>query len=114
MQLVFVHGVNVRKGELYEKEVEFRNRNFADIFFRQLGHEVPDESIANPYWGDLGADISSDQPFLPRGSYWTTPRAMGKALQAARLHTAPAQKGRAAAEQASSPLHWSPQSLSCP
>ena len=26
MQLVFVHGVNVRKGELYEKEVEFRNR----------------------------------------------------------------------------------------
>lgn len=69
MQLVFVHGVNVRKGELYEKEVEFRNRNFADIFFRQLGHEVPDESITNPYWGDLGADISSDQPFLPRGSY---------------------------------------------
>lgn len=69
MQLVFVHGVNVRKGELYEKEVEFRNRNFADIFFRQLGHEVPNEAITNPYWGDLGADISSDQPFLPRGSY---------------------------------------------
>ena len=69
MQLVFVHGVNVRKGELYEKEVEFRNRNFADIFFRQLGHEVPNEAITNPYWGDLGADISADQPFLPRGSY---------------------------------------------
>ena len=69
MQLVFVHGVNVRKGELYDKEIEFRNRNFAEIFFRQLGHDVSTDSIVNPYWGDLGAVTSPDQPFLPKGSY---------------------------------------------
>jgi hypothetical protein len=27
------------------------------------------ESILNPYGGDLGASISADTPFLPRGNY---------------------------------------------
>ena len=69
MQLVFVHGVNVREGELYDREVEFRNRHFTEIFFRQLGGNGSEKSIHNPYWGDLGAKISDDQPFLPRGAY---------------------------------------------
>lgn len=69
MPLVFVHGVNVRQGSLYDREIAFRNRHFAEIFYRQLGREVSAESIFNPYWGDLGATLSPDRPFLPRGGY---------------------------------------------
>lgn len=69
MPLVFVHGVNVRQGSLYEREIAFRNRHFLEIFYRQLGREIKPEEIFNPYWGDLGATISPDRPFLPRGGY---------------------------------------------
>jgi hypothetical protein len=69
MPLVFVHGVNVREGELYSRERAFRDRHFVEIFYRQLGRQVPVESILNPYWGDLGASLSPDTPFLPRGGY---------------------------------------------
>ncbi len=69
MPLVFVHGVNVRQGSLYERELAFRNRHFTEIFYRQLGREISPESIFNPYWGDLGATLSPDKPFLPRGTY---------------------------------------------
>src|SRR5687768_14178777 len=87
MPLVFVHGVNVRKGLLYDREVAFRNRNFTEIFYKLLGHEIDENAIFNPYWGDLGAQISADTPFLPRGGYemlWrknieTEPRQIGSA-----------------------------------
>ena len=69
MPLVFVHGVNVREGELYSRERAFRDRHFVEIFYRQLGRQVAVESIFNPYWGDLGATLSPDTPFLPRGGY---------------------------------------------
>lgn len=69
MPLVFVHGVNVRQGSLYDREIAFRNRHFLEIFYRQLGREIKPEEIFNPYWGDLGATISPDRPFLPRGGY---------------------------------------------
>jgi hypothetical protein len=69
MPLVFVHGVNVRKGELYDRELAFRNRHFVDIFYKQLGLEVQESDIFNPYWGELGATLSPELPFLPRGSY---------------------------------------------
>lgn len=69
MPLVFVHGVNVREGELYSRERAFRDRHFVEIFYRQLGRQVAVESILNPYWGDLGATLSPDTPFLPRGGY---------------------------------------------
>src|SRR5579885_2790900 len=69
MPLVFVHGVNVRLGEVYSREQAFRDRHFVEIFYKQLGREVGMDSILNPYWGDLGASVSPDTPFLPRGSY---------------------------------------------
>lgn len=69
MPLVFVHGVNVRLGDLYSREQAFRDRHFVEIFYRQLGRDVSPDSIFNPYWGDLGASISPDTPFLPRGNY---------------------------------------------
>ena len=69
MPLVFVHGVNVRQGSVYDREIAFRNRHFAEILFQQLGREADENSIYNPYWGDLGASLSADAPFLPRGGY---------------------------------------------
>ncbi len=69
MPLVFIHGVNVRQGALYDKEVTFRDRSFIDIFYRELGRQVESTSILNPYWGHLGASPSDDNPFLPRGQY---------------------------------------------
>lgn len=69
MALVFVHGVNVRRGEQYERELAFRNRHFADVFYAQLDRKVNAEAVFSPYWGDLGANLSSDLPFLPRGDY---------------------------------------------
>jgi hypothetical protein len=69
MPLVFVHGVNVRKGPTYERELAFRNRHFVDIFYKQLGLNVDESSIFSPYWGDLGANLSPELPFLPRGKY---------------------------------------------
>ena len=69
MPLVFVHGVNVRQGALYDRELAFRNRHFIEVFYKQLGRQVSADSIFNPYWGDLGASPSPDSPYLPRGIY---------------------------------------------
>jgi hypothetical protein len=69
MPLVFVHGVNVRTGAAYDREFEFRRRHFVDIFYHQLGRQVGADDILSPYWGDLGANLSPDLPFLPRGGY---------------------------------------------
>lgn len=69
MALVFVHGVNVRKGEIYDREIAFRNLQFAEVLYPQLGKSLDQKAIYNPYWGDLGASLSSDYPFLPRGAY---------------------------------------------
>jgi hypothetical protein len=69
MPLVFVHGVNVRQGALYDKELAFRNRHFSEVLYRQLGRDISIDSILSPYWGDLGASLSPDAPFLPRGDY---------------------------------------------
>ena len=68
MPLVFVHGVNVREGALYDRELAFRNRHFIEIFYKQLGREIQESAIFNPYWGDLGASLSPELPFLPKGS----------------------------------------------
>ena len=69
MALVFVHGVNVRKGEVYDREIAFRNHHFAEVLYPQLGRHLDQNAIYNPYWGDLGASLSNDYPFLPRGAY---------------------------------------------
>ena len=78
MPLVFVHGVNVRRGKVYEREQAFRDRHFAEIFYRQLGRNVEASSILNPYWGDLGASVSPDVPFLPHGNYQMLWKKQGK------------------------------------
>jgi pimeloyl-ACP methyl ester carboxylesterase len=65
MPLVFVHGVNVRLGRVYELEMQQRNQHFLHIFFKLLGRELPAENIFNPYWGDLATNLSPGNQFLP-------------------------------------------------
>lgn len=65
MPLVFVHGVNVREGAAYQKEVFQRNRYLSNIFLKLLGRNLEPESIFCPYWGDLATSVSPGNPFLP-------------------------------------------------
>jgi hypothetical protein len=71
MPLVFVHGVNVRKGETAEERAKFdegvRRR---DDLFRAVGMAglvTPPAvlQIENPYWGDLGARFRFDLVSVP-------------------------------------------------
>ncbi|MCP1835666.1 pimeloyl-ACP methyl ester carboxylesterase [Bradyrhizobium sp. USDA 4532] len=59
-QLVFVHGVNTRKGEGYDLEVDNRDRLFKEAAW--AGAPV---NIRNVYWGDLGAQFGYDLACLP-------------------------------------------------
>lgn len=81
MALVFVHGVNVRRGDLYDRELAFRNRHFLEVFYQQLGRKVSNDAVFSPYWGDLGANLSADLPFLPRGDYELLWRKKGSAAE---------------------------------
>lgn len=65
MPLVFVHGVNVREGDKYKKEVTQRDYYFRNIFFNLLGHQSQEVEIISPYWGDLATNITVGTPFLP-------------------------------------------------
>ncbi|MBX9693859.1 MAG: hypothetical protein K2Z81_15845, partial [Cyanobacteria bacterium] len=65
MPLVFVHGVNVREGKNYEKELTQRNQYFCNIFYKLLGREINADRIISPYWGDLATTVSAGSPFLP-------------------------------------------------
>lgn len=60
MPLVFVHGVSVRAGPSYERQMRFR-----DAAFRR--HVLPrqDTRILNPYWGDVGAKAAWNHASLP-------------------------------------------------
>lgn len=59
-QLVFVHGVNTRKGSSYDLEVENRDR-----LFKKTAWAGAPLNIRNLYWGDLAAQFSYDLACLP-------------------------------------------------
>lgn len=53
MPLVFIHGVNVRKNDIYEKHEIARNFMFRRHLINKLG--IDKTQIFSPYWGNLGA-----------------------------------------------------------
>ncbi len=65
MPLVFVHGVNVRLGPKYEKDMQQRNQYFVNIFYKLLGRQFSADRVISPYWGDLATNMTSGNPFLP-------------------------------------------------
>lgn len=71
MPLVFVHGVNVRLGPKYEKEMQQRNQYFVNIFYKLLGRQFSADQVISPYWGDLATNMTSGNPFLPTRKHET-------------------------------------------
>lgn len=67
MPLVFVHGVNVRLGPKYEKEMQQRNQYFVNIFYKLLGRQFSADRVISPYWGDLATNTTAGNPYLPSG-----------------------------------------------
>lgn len=67
MPLVFVHGVNVRLGPKYEREMLLRNQYFVNIFYKLMGREFSADRIISPYWGDLATNTTTGNPYLPKG-----------------------------------------------
>lgn len=60
MPLVFVHGVSVRAGASYDRQLEFRDESLKRHVLRRT-----DATILNPYWGDLGAAAAWEHASLP-------------------------------------------------
>ena len=60
MPLVFVHGVSVRAGESYDRQLEFRDESFRRHVLKRA-----DVAVLNPYWGDLGATAAWEHASLP-------------------------------------------------
>lgn len=65
MPLVFIHGVNVRLGAKYDRELQQRNQYFVNIFYKLLGREFSADRVISPYWGDLATSTTSGNPYLP-------------------------------------------------
>lgn len=67
MPLVFVHGVNVRKGDDYERSVSRRNDLFRRFALKQVVDTWRDFPILNPYWGGDAAKFLWNNASLPTG-----------------------------------------------
>jgi len=65
MPIVFVHGVNNRKGGEYRDNEIGRNEFLREIVAPALGLEPGEVSIENPYWGGDGARFSWGMAVLP-------------------------------------------------
>ncbi len=69
MPVIFVHGVNIREGVDYSKNVATRNELIKRLILEPLGDKddrFKQIEIVNPYWGDLGVKFSWDQATLPK------------------------------------------------
>lgn len=86
MPLVFVHGVNVRLGKKYEKEMTQRDQYFLNIFFKLLGRECTADNIVSPYWGDLATNLTIGSPYLPLRRKGKMAKAAGSEPQCDDLH----------------------------
>ncbi len=67
MPLVFVHGVNTRRGEtapeqkIFDNRVEFFKQQFREVAFPG----TPKLDVRAPYWGHLGAQFARDLKCIP-------------------------------------------------
>lgn len=65
MPIVFVHGVNNRKNEIYRKNEFIRNAFLQEIVAPALNITAGKVKIINPYWGDKGVNFAWDMAVLP-------------------------------------------------
>lgn len=64
MPLVFIHGVNVRKGERYKDNVAERDNYFRRFVLKEIVADPEKATILNPYWGDFGVKFAWDKASL--------------------------------------------------
>lgn len=67
MPLVFLHGVNTRKGPDYDNAVAARDALFRRFALAKLMPGAVPVAVANPYWGDLGARAAWGNASIPQG-----------------------------------------------
>ncbi len=66
MPLVFIHGVNIRRGPRYESDRHVRERLLRACLLEPLsGGRLAKAAIHDPYWGDLGVDFAWGLRSLP-------------------------------------------------
>jgi hypothetical protein len=65
MPLVFVHGVNTRINEAYEKDNKTRDALFRQFALQAVKADPARATILNPYWGDLGVRFYWEHASLP-------------------------------------------------
>ncbi len=74
MPLVFVHGVNTRKGttpkeeNIYNNRFEYFKQQFREITFKK---RISDLKVYTPYWGDLGVKFARNLLCIPHGNLQT-------------------------------------------
>jgi hypothetical protein len=68
MPVVFIHGVNTRDGEEYQRDQAARDELLHRLLLQPLGEQFPrfrNMSIKNLYWGDLGVSHRWGQQSVP-------------------------------------------------
>jgi hypothetical protein len=86
MALIFIHGVNTRKGVDYDTDVAARNELLRRLILSSLKKgKYAAMAIVNPYWGDQGVSFRWDQATVPKvgvlamgGGGERTPRSDGE------------------------------------
>ena len=74
MPLVFVHGVNTRRGQTPEEQDVFNNRvkllgeQFRHIVFAERVTSANGLAVFSPYWGDLGVTFARNLASLPQAT----------------------------------------------
>jgi hypothetical protein len=72
--VVFVHGVNVRRGStpearrVFDQRVEFGKQQFREIAFKDRSADL---HVFAPYWGDLGVSFARGLQAIPHGDIET-------------------------------------------
>jgi hypothetical protein len=72
MPLVFVHGVNNRRGETQEEKQVYNNRmalmseQFRNVAFAERVSALDGLAVFMPYWGDLGVTFARNLACLPQ------------------------------------------------
>jgi hypothetical protein len=75
MPLVFVHGVNNRRGDMPEEQQVFDNatallsQQFTKTAFAQRVAAPDGLAVFTPYWGDLGVTFARNLACLPQSGF---------------------------------------------
>jgi hypothetical protein len=75
MPVIFLHGVNTRRGTDYDIDVAARRKIIKRLLIEPLGshnHRFSSMKVFSPYWGDLGASFRWNKESFPKLSILAT------------------------------------------